>query len=99
MESLSVHGATYSATSGFPSTGFVNALFDIILGDGLDNADYNWSSSASWITPDANGTVRFTGQGTSEIVSIIGSPKSGTGSSYRFQFSLVSWFVFKNGAM
>ncbi|WNI84131.1 Ig-like domain-containing protein [Citrobacter portucalensis] len=85
-------GGAYNVTSGFPSTGFTGAAFTLEPGGGKNRADYTWSSSASWVSIN-NGHATFTGQGTSETVTITATPISVGGPSYRYQFALTSWFV------
>ncbi|EAQ4906537.1 hypothetical protein FCJ48_18970, partial [Salmonella enterica] len=97
MKSIRVGGSTFDVTSGFPSTGFVGATFDLELGDGKDATDYNWTSSANWLTVGNDyqyGQIQIKGQGTGEMVTITATPKSGTGASYQYKFKLTTWFTF-----
>lgn len=94
MESIDVGGISFDTLSGFPSTGFQDASFSLNVGHGKANTDFDWTTSAGWVTAGASGNISFTGQGTPETVSIYASPKSGEGAVYRYQITLKSWFVF-----
>lgn len=50
VEALRVNGKTFSASTGFPKTGFDGAKFTLFLDNNMSNTDYDWSSDVYWIT-------------------------------------------------
>ena len=96
VKDIQVNGYTWSATSGFPKTGFVGARFNIEL-EGADAADYDWQSSApSWVHVQ-DGEVTFTSEGNREPVIIKATPKAGVGGTeYIYRFAVNNWFTVLN---
>ena len=89
-------GMNYNMDSGFPSTGFDGAQFEIQLPSGLSLTDYTWNSSVSWLSfQSVSGKQFVTMKGTADgdTAVITAMPKSGTGTAYRFTFSPKRWFV------
>ncbi|MBH2988188.1 hypothetical protein I5Q25_08860 [Serratia ureilytica] len=76
----------------FPTTGFTGACFTLIPPNG-DAAQYNWHSSAGWVTIADNGTVTFKDKGNSQEVILTGTPKSGQGRRVEYRFRLKKWFT------
>ncbi|MCU6162193.1 Ig-like domain-containing protein, partial [Enterobacter bugandensis] len=91
VKDLRVGRATYSKESGFPSTGFKGAEFEIELSN--NNASYfSWTSDAPWVSVSNIGYVTFNGAGNSSKVTVTGIPKNG-GDRVTFAFTLNSWFI------
>jgi adhesin/invasin len=96
---LRAGGQDFAVNSGFPTTGFGGAAFTLELPAGLSPADYTWSSSASWLTftsVSGQEEVTMNGSGNSGDVTVTAMPNSGTGTAYRFTFSLNRWFIWNN---
>ncbi|MCS3490708.1 inverse autotransporter beta domain-containing protein [Enterobacter sp. SLBN-59] len=96
---LAVNGATFAASSHFPTTGFTRAKFQVLLsGDSSHNGDYTWSADQGWVSVDASGNVSFTGTATSgtKTVTITATPKAG-GAPLTYTFTVSKWFV-NNGS-
>lgn len=90
---VSVNGTDLPTTT-FPSQGFTGAYYQL----NNDNfaprktaADYEFSSSASWVDVDATGKVTFKNVG-SNSERITATPKSG-GPSYVYEIRVKSWWV------
>ncbi|WP_272668162.1 hypothetical protein [Providencia sp. PROV117] len=93
FKEIAVNGFNFAANSGFPTTGFVNATYTLVL-DNANASDYNWTSSASWVSVDSTGKVTFTGEPSGqEAVTITASPKTGEGESFSHRFTLKQWFM------
>ena len=90
---LSTNGKTYSATSGFPSTGFHNADFQILL-NGNVPANYIWSSNRPWVHVSSSGKVTLTGTPSagSKSVTLTGTPGSG-GTPQTYIFTVNNWYT------
>ena len=76
---VSVNGANLP-TASFPSQGFTGAYYQLNndnFAPGKTAADYEFSSSASWVDVDATGKVTFKNDGDSNTVIITASPRSG----------------------
>ncbi|EPY4419758.1 inverse autotransporter adhesin YeeJ [Escherichia coli] len=90
---VSVNGTDLPTTT-FPSQGFTGA-YDQLNNDnfapGKTAADYEFSSSASWVDVDATGKVTFKNVG-SNSERITATPKSG-GPSYVYEIRVKSWWV------
>lgn len=99
---LRAGGQDFSINSGFPTTGFSGAQFELKLPAGLNVGDYTWSSSVSWISLSTfNGQQQLatmSGTGGSGDVSITAMPNSGTGTAYRFTFGLKRWFIWNTSS-
>lgn len=91
LKDVTVNGYTFTKDAGFPTTGFKGATFTLNLTFGLAS-DYSWSSDASWVSV-ADGVVKFTGKGTGEKVTIVGSPKRSEGKPIKYSFMLKSWYI------
>ncbi|MCS3491020.1 inverse autotransporter beta domain-containing protein [Enterobacter sp. SLBN-59] len=90
---LAVNGATFAVDSGFPTTGFMGATYQIRMnGDAGNNNGYDWSADQSWVSVDAGGNVKFTGTGSRNTVTITAKPKAG-GASLTYRFTLNGWFT------
>ena len=88
-----VNGANLPTTT-FPSQGFTGAYYQLNndnFAPGKTAADYEFSSSASWVDVDATGKVTFKNVG-SNWERITATPKSG-GPSYVYEIRVKSWWV------
>lgn len=90
---LSTNGKTYSSTVGFPSTGFRNADFQILL-NGSVPANYSWSSNRSWVNVTSTGKVSLTGTPSagSKTVTVTGTPGTG-GTPQVYTFTVKNWYT------
>lgn len=90
---VSVNGTDLPTTT-FPSQGFTGAYYQLNndnFAPGKTAADYEFSSSASWVDVDATGKVTFKNVG-SNWERITATPKSG-GPSYVYEICVKSWWV------
>ncbi len=90
---VSVNGTDLPTTT-FPSQGFTGAYYQLNndnFAPGKTAADYEFSSSASWVDVDATGKVTFKNVG-SNWERITATPKSG-GPSYVYEIRGKSWWV------
>ncbi len=90
---VSVNGTDLPTTT-FPSQGFTGAYYQLNndnFAPGKTAADYEFSSSASWVDVDATGQVTFKNVG-SNWERITATPKSG-GPSYVYEIRVKSWWV------
>ena len=89
--SITVNGATFSTTKGFPQTGFVGAQFTLNVGTG-SASDYNWTSDATWIQVN-NGVVSFVSEPSARNhVTITAMPIAG-GAPSTYDFTVDKWFI------
>ncbi len=90
---VSVNGTDLPTTT-FPSQEFTGAYYQLNndnFAPGKTAADYEFSSSASWVDVDATGKVTFKNVG-SNWERITATPKSG-GPSYVYEIRVKSWWV------
>ncbi|HGX2829266.1 TPA: Ig-like domain-containing protein, partial [Escherichia coli] len=90
---VSVNGTDLPTTT-FPSQGFTGAYYQLNndnFAPGKTAADYEFSSSASWVDVDATGKVTFKNVG-SNWERVTATPKSG-GPSYVYEIRVKSWWV------
>ncbi|MGG8303826.1 inverse autotransporter adhesin YeeJ, partial [Escherichia coli] len=90
---VSVNGTDLPTTT-FPSQGFTGAYYQLNndnFAPGKTAADYEFSSSGSWVDVDATGKVTFKNVG-SNSERITATPKSG-GPSYVYEIRVKSWWV------
>ena len=90
---VSVNGTDLQPTT-FPTQGFTGAYYQLNndnFAPGKTAADYEFSSSASWVDVDATGKVTFKNVG-SNSERITATPKSG-GPSYVYEIRVKSWWV------
>ncbi|MDC9077825.1 inverse autotransporter adhesin YeeJ [Escherichia coli] len=90
---VSVNGTDLPTTT-FPSQGFTGAYYQLNndnFAPGKTAADYEFSSSASWVDVDATGKVTFKNVG-SNSERITATTKSG-GPSYVYEIRVKSWWV------
>ncbi|HEB4896265.1 TPA: Ig-like domain-containing protein [Escherichia coli] len=88
-----VNGANLPTTT-FPSQGFTGAYYQLNndnFAPGKTAADYEFSSSGSWVDVDATGKVTFKNVG-SKWDRITATPKTG-GPSYIYEIRVKSWWV------
>ena len=88
-----VNGANLPTTT-FPSQGFTGAYYQLNndnFAPGKTAADYEFSSSGSWVDVDATGKVTFKNVG-SKWERITATPKTG-GPSYIYEIRVKSWWV------
>ena len=92
-DTVLVNGANLPTTT-FPSQGFTGAYYQLNndnFAPGKTAADYEFSSSGSWVDVDATGKVTFKNVG-SNWERITATPKSG-GPSYVYEIRVKSWWV------
>ncbi|HHH1370402.1 TPA: hypothetical protein ACPZHQ_004216, partial [Yersinia enterocolitica] len=96
---VSVNGAEFSPTSGFPNTGFVGAQFQILInGSEPTNGQYTWNSDDQQLyTVSNSGLVTFTAPFTTRTVHTITATPAVGGTSLTYQFRVDTWF-YNNGA-
>ncbi|ATX46782.1 inverse autotransporter adhesin-like protein YeeJ [Escherichia coli] len=90
---VSVNGTDLPTTT-FPSQGFTGAYYQLNndnFAPGKTAADYEFSSSASWVDVDATGKVTYKNVG-SNWERNTATPKSG-GPSYVYEIRVKSWWV------
>ncbi len=90
---VSVNGTDLPTTT-FPSQGFTGAYYQLNndnFAPGKTAADYEFSSSGSWVDVDATGKVTFKNVG-SKWERITATPKTG-GPSYIYEIRVKSWWV------
>ncbi|MCZ8701392.1 inverse autotransporter beta domain-containing protein [Escherichia albertii] len=93
VEALRVNGKTFSASTGFPKTGFDGAKFTLFLDNNMSNTDYDWSSDIYWITVSGGGEVMFkSGSIPGRGATITGIPKNKRGNNVTFSVTLGKWF-------
>ncbi|EEW7552222.1 hypothetical protein D6X86_16650 [Escherichia albertii] len=93
VEALRVNGKTFSASTGFPKTGFDGAKFTLFLDNNMSNTDYDWSSDVYWITVSGGGEVMFkSGSIPGRGATITGIPKNKRGNNVTFSVTLGKWF-------
>ena len=93
VEALRVNGKTFSASTGFPKTGFDGAKFTLFLDNNMSNTDYDWSSDVYWITVSDGGEVMFkSGSIPGRGATITGIPKNKRGNNVTFSVTLGKWF-------
>lgn len=88
---VSVNGHIFSVEAGFPSVGFSKATFTLDMTGKPDN--YIWSSNQpdSVVTINSNGLVTLESQPSSGEVTILATPKNGSG-PLAYSFNIKSWF-------
>ncbi|MCP8779065.1 Ig-like domain-containing protein [Escherichia coli] len=94
---VSVNGTDLPTTT-FPSQGFTGAYYQLNndnFAPGKTAADYEFSSSASWVDVDATGKVTFKNDGDSNTVEITATPRSG-GAIYQTQVRVKGWWKDNN---
>lgn len=101
LSNISVNGVNFSTSSGFPTTGFKGASFQLRMNNVTTwNEDFIWSTSQpAWTSVDSVGNVTFTGIATTAVksVTITATPKGGGASARTFSFTLGAWFT-SNGS-
>lgn len=64
-----VNNQSFTPDSGFPTTGFTGATYQIIASSVENNSKFDWiitpASAASWVTVSSSGVVKYTGTATS----------------------------------
>ncbi|EOY5726391.1 invasin domain 3-containing protein, partial [Enterobacter cloacae] len=94
---FSVSGATFAFSTGFPTTGFVDATYQVLYaGSASNNSNYTWSVDQSWLTVDSSGNVKFNAKPTSatKTATVIATPKSGvSGVARKYTFTLSRWYT------
>ncbi|PHI28992.1 DOMON domain-containing protein [Budvicia aquatica] len=90
---FNVNGYQFAGNSGFPSTAYTNASYQIWMNgtSASSNASYTYSSSASWVTVSALGVVVFTakppaGQGEATI-----TVSQSSGTTYEYKMKIKLW--------
>ncbi|WP_145521738.1 inverse autotransporter beta domain-containing protein [Yersinia aldovae] len=81
----------FNASSGFPTTGFKNANFQLAPhGSVANNSDYEWASSDTNISVSASGLVNLDNYPTG-TVTITATWKQDKSKVFTYQFALNSW--------
>ncbi|WPM84783.1 hypothetical protein QNH14_20850 [Apirhabdus apintestini] len=57
IKEISANGHQFLPDEHFPTTGFSNASFNILLYENNSITDYTWHSNKSWASIDQNGKV------------------------------------------
>ncbi|HGY4723555.1 TPA: invasin domain 3-containing protein [Citrobacter amalonaticus] len=96
LSNISVNGASFTTSQGFPTTGFTGAKFQLLMnGVTTWNGDYNWSTNQTgWTSVDTGGTVTFTGTATTatKSVTITATPKEGGAPARTYSFTVSNWY-------
>lgn len=97
---FSVNGQTFSLNSGFPSTGFIQAKFQVLVGGSSSgNGNYTWSTDQPWVSVDGSGNVTFTGTPNSSTKTFKIKALSGDGITLHTKsFTVNKWFLSGTGA-
>lgn len=88
---------TFALDSGFPSTGFINAQFDILM-DGTSvtaNSNFIWEVNANWLSINSNGRITFErkpASSESRTVSVKATNKQ-NGEIWTWPFTIENWFT------
>ncbi|NBD00553.1 hypothetical protein GV764_16215 [Atlantibacter hermannii] len=93
FKDITVNGYTFATNSGFPSTGFKNAIFTLNVPAGKTAADYTWTSSQpGWVSVDNTGKVTFNNDASSstKTVKVVATPS--TGQPLEFNFTINEWY-------
>ncbi|EMO5719664.1 hypothetical protein RVW00_004721 [Enterobacter bugandensis] len=90
---LEANGYDFAIDSGFPTTGFHQAKFQVqIGGTTANNGNYTWSTDQSWASVDSNGHVTFTGTASGSNKSVEIQARTGD-TIYSKTITLSQWFV------
>jgi len=83
----------FPVNSGFPTSAFQDAEFRVTLANNASPADYNWTSSASWLTHTGNGVFRFLNPPSdgSGIITITAARKGST-VLHRHTLAVKDWY-------
>ncbi|EIP0297678.1 hypothetical protein LRN22_004167 [Salmonella enterica] len=97
---IEANGYAFTPDAGFPTTGFKDASFRIVLS--VANTLYDWSSDVSWVTVSQEGVVKLGwGNSSNGMVTITATPKKGSpGEEFgqlTYRFVLKSWFHSQSG--
>lgn len=100
---IHVNGVNFAWNSGFPTTGFVGAEFQLYM-NGIDatvNSNYGYSVNQSWATSAPDGTISFTGTPTpaSKKLRIIATNKTDSTDKHTLDIVPGRWFVKNNTLM
>ncbi|MFT2798994.1 Ig-like domain-containing protein, partial [Serratia sp. N21D137] len=91
---LVANSYSFQYGNGFPTTGFVGAIFDIyIFGDSSSNTQYTWSSNYVWASVSDKGrvTLKSMPDATQKKLKITAKPISG-GDTLVFDINISKWF-------
>lgn len=91
-----VNGAEFAWDSGFPTTGFIGATYQVLaLGKVANSAGYTWTTSQpQWTTIDPTGNVTFTQRPTSAQSSYTITGTKAGAPTIEITSTVESWFVF-----
>ncbi|EAT8683401.1 hypothetical protein FA044_18275 [Salmonella enterica] len=89
---MTVNGYNFGLSSGFPTTGFKNAVFTLNMPVGKQASSYIWTSSQPWVTADNTGKVTFSGDASSSTKTVTITAKSASGESLAFTFTITKWY-------
>lgn len=90
---------TFDTDSGFPTVGFYNAKFDLVMQDTASATNYTWSSSHSSIAAidSSSGRVTLVNRGDGTDVTLTATGKTGTPfANHKLTYTIktpIKWFV------
>ena len=87
----------YAPDSGFPTTGFINARFQVLMNGASIAANnyYDWEVSESWLSVNANGIITFErkpNDSESRTVRVKATHKN-NGEIWAWSFTVDTWFT------
>jgi len=89
---ITTNGHIFGMSEHFPTIGILRANFTMeINGTSANNADYAWSSDASWAHISSPGVITLTSTPTSRTATITATPVSGYGEPLTYTFTLNHW--------
>ncbi|PHI31528.1 hypothetical protein CRN84_20400 [Budvicia aquatica] len=100
---IHVNGHTFAWNSGFPTTGFVGAKFQLYMNgvDAAANSNYTYTETGNkaWTKVDSSGTITFIGTATTanKSLNIVATNKSDSNDKHTLGITLGRWFV-NNGS-
>ncbi|MEA1062911.1 hypothetical protein [Erwinia sp. HR93] len=94
IKEISANGHQFLPDEHFPTTGFSNASFNILLYENNSITDYTWHSNKSWASIDQNGKVILDTPPTEDDGSVIikGESKKGD-ETITYPFTITTWFI------
>ncbi|PHI30077.1 hypothetical protein [Budvicia aquatica] len=98
IPAIRVNGYTFKWNSGFPTTGFVGATYQLHMNgvDATANGNYTYTVNQLWATVDTDGVVTFTGAPTSAAdnkLRVVAKNNDGSADVQVIQTTISRWFV------
>lgn len=91
---ITANGYHFDIADHFPTIGMLYASFTLeINGSSANNANYTWSTDASWIRIKTPGVVSIVSTATGRTATITATPVSGTGAPLTYSFTLKHWLL------